>query len=111
MPKIGRYRIEYNSSSNQSWTAEIRCYNDADTTLVGCIRFYKQGVPIPADSSTGITLPILNYELSRFNDVVTLLRSEDYVDFGKGSYDSIGASVAGFALFTGGEFTGDLEVN
>jgi hypothetical protein len=72
MPKIGRYRIEYNSSSNQSWTAEIRCYNDADTTLVGCIRFYKQGVPIPADSSTGITLPILNVSFGEWEKIPRL---------------------------------------
>jgi hypothetical protein len=109
MPKIGRYRISYASSSDQSWSAEIRCYDAGDTILIGSIRFYKQGVAIPADSLPSGKI-IINYELSRFNDVVTLLRSEDYVSIDKSLYGSVGANVNAFALSTGGEFTGDLEV-
>jgi hypothetical protein len=109
MAKIGRYRISYASSSDQSWSAEIRCYDAGDAILIGSIRFYKQGVAVPADSISGGKI-ILNYELSRFNDVATLLRSEDIVNIDKVLYGSVGANVNAFALFTGGEFTGDLEV-
>lgn len=110
MPNIGRYRIAYASSSNQNWVAEIRCYDANDLNQIGAIRFYKQGVAIPADSSSS-GKPILNYELSRFNDVVTLLRSEDYVNIDNSFYGSLGTSVNAYGLYTGGEFTGDLEVN
>jgi hypothetical protein len=48
MPGVAAYVIDYNSSSNQPWQAEIRCWSSADTALhniTASVRFYEGTVP------------------------------------------------------------------
>jgi hypothetical protein len=115
MAQIKGYRISYFSSSNQPFVAEIRLWDDpnnnTEESQIGSIRFCKSGTTIPTDFHTENGRPVVYYELSRFNDVVTILRDENYAELLQVFYETIGVSVAGYAVMTGPEETGDMEVN
>ena len=78
MPQIRGYQVVYMSSNNHPWTAEIRCYEHPEDAREGTIIRFYDTTPIPHDASVN-GIPVLNYALHRFSDVVSILRDEDYV--------------------------------
>jgi hypothetical protein len=114
MPQIVSYRITYMSSSDHAWKAEIRCYgtSQGSDAVVALIRFFEEGVAIPADGWANNVVngvPIVNYALARFADVVTILRDENYASVNTFSYSSGGQNVKAWGVSTGAETTGDME--
>ena len=114
MAQVVSYRITYMSSSDHAWKTEIRCYGTAQGSgqIVALIRFYESQAAVPADGYVNNVLngvPIVNYTLARFADVVTILRDEDYVSVSTFSYSSGSDFVKAWGLSTGAETTGDME--
>ena len=108
------YRITYMSSGNVPWTAEIQCYESTDLLEreTALIRFYRDPNAIPSDGWVNDEVngvPIVNYPISSFGDIVTILRDEDYVTATTFSYNSGGTFVQGWGLSTGMEPTGDMD--
>jgi len=64
------YKIWYNSG--HPYEAHIYVYKG--TKYVGRIVFFKDGITIPPNAS--YPEPSIHYPLSRFNDVVNILREE-----------------------------------
>jgi hypothetical protein len=95
MPTIGAYVVTYASDSSQPWTAEIRCF--AELTVppgpeAAAIRFFPEGAQRPpSDNVAGV--PVINFPLAAFADVITILRSEQHISADKFFYTSPGASV------------------
>ena len=101
MPAVGGYVIEYLSNSSQPWRAEIRCFANTTVPLgpqVAAIRFYDTAPP--ASGNVG-GIPVVNYLLSRFSDVVTILRDESHVVVDHFFYLSTGQSVDGWGVSAG----------
>jgi hypothetical protein len=114
MPQVVSYRISYMSSSDHAWKAEIRCYgtSQGSDAPVALIRFFEPPAAIPADGWANNVVngvPIVNYSLARFADVVTILRDESYVSVNTFSYSTGGEFVKAWGLSTGAEPTGDME--
>lgn len=65
------YKIWY--SSGHPYDAHIYCYKEG--TYVGRFVFYKDGQNVPPNSNLP-SGPSLHYPLSRFNDIVSILRYE-----------------------------------
>ena len=107
MADVRGYRISYWSSSSVEWIAEIRCYDTANLIEVGnenaIIRFYEDPSKMPpdADKASASGLPVLNFALSRYADVIAILRDEDLVTAGQGAHSSAGVWVDGWGLSTG----------
>ena len=77
--EIETYRIWYTTGYLDPYgdktQAVIECYdNNGDT--IGAIRFYKDDGIIPANVLIWTDVPLLRYPLSRFNDIITILRYE-----------------------------------
>ena len=66
------YRVFYNSES-ESAEALIQCFNGAQ--IVGQIMFYKDGSKHPLNKTKNGIIG-LYYPISRFNDIITILRYE-----------------------------------
>jgi hypothetical protein len=108
------YRITYMSTSSVAWKAEIRCYGSTELSEpeVALIRFYLDPNTIPDDGWVGDNVngvPIVNYPLSAFEDIVTILRDEDYVTVTTFSYSSRGSWVEAWGVSSGMEDVGDME--
>jgi len=105
------------STSSVPWKAEIHCYstNELSGPEGALIRFYQDPNTIPPDgwvsesTTSSQWVPIVNYPLSSFEDIVTILRDEDYVSVNRFSYRSGGDWVQGWGLVTGMEQVGDME--
>jgi hypothetical protein len=69
---IDSYRCFY-LTSGYDYEAKINCYKN--NKLVGEIRFYKDDFNIPVSNIQDGILKI-NFPISRFNDVITILRYE-----------------------------------
>lgn len=65
------YRIWY--YSGHPYEALIYCYQG--TSYVGRIVFFKDGAPVP-DNANYASGPSIHYSLTRFDDVVSILRYE-----------------------------------
>ncbi len=59
--------------ADRTAAAQIHCY-DGDT-MVGMVQFFSSPDSVPANQLAG-EMVVVNYELSRFNDVASLLRTE-----------------------------------
>ncbi|TXG82135.1 MAG: hypothetical protein E6R12_12300 [Sphingomonadales bacterium] len=59
--------------ADRTAAAQIHCY-DGDT-MVGMIQFFSGADAVPANQLAG-DMVVINYEIARFNDVVSLLRTE-----------------------------------
>jgi len=108
------YRITYMSTSSVPWKAEIRCYGTTDLSgpEVALIRFYEDPNTIPSDGWVSDIIngvPIVNYPLSGFEDIVTTLRDEDYVTVTTFAYSSGNDWVQGWGVSSGMEEVGDME--
>jgi hypothetical protein len=93
MPAVGGYVIDYNCGSNQPWKAEIRCFTSTNIPLgneVAVVRFYDGAVPAPGKVGG---IPVVNYPISRFSDVVSIFRDEVHVVVDKFFYTSAGQAV------------------
>ena len=68
----------YSTSGTSKEAAYINCFNDKKEQ-VGSLRFFYDGAPLPANaiqtSPTAPTMAVMNYALSRFSNVLELLRS------------------------------------
>lgn len=75
---FNKYKVYYYSNeAEDGWQAYIDCYNDSK--YVGRLAFYKDAYSLPANgfsSPYGTPEPCFNFKLSRFNDVINLLREE-----------------------------------
>src|SRR5215813_2933487 len=114
MGQIVGYRITYMSTSSVAWKADIRCYGSTKVTdpMTALIRFYPDSAAIPADGWVNNKVngvPIVNYPLSRFNDIITILRDEDNVSVNTFSYLSGLDFVSGWGVSTGMEDVGDMD--
>ena len=72
-----RYTIHYiagKALQSKEPGADISCYSG--NNLVGLIRFFSDSTIIPENQRSADGTISLYYEMSRFNDVVTLLRYE-----------------------------------
>ena len=101
MPPVGGYVIIYSTRSSQPWKAEIQCF--ANTAIppvnqVALIRFYAKNPPA---SGVHGGIPIVNYPLSSFADVVSILRDEKYIDVDHFFYTSAGQPVDGWGVAGG----------
>jgi hypothetical protein len=116
--EIKSFRITHLSSSNVAWAADVRCYDVADPVRAGnppesvLIRFYSDGAAIPADGwvhdkVNGV--PLLNFPLSRYHEVMSTLSDTAYVSGTTFSY-SFGADyVQGWGISSGPGVTGDMN--
>jgi len=109
MPAVGGYVVEYFSSSSQPWKAEIRCYASTTVPLgpqVATIRFYD--TTPPASGLVG-GIPAVNYALSRFADVIAILRDENHVVVDHVFYTSAGQSVDAWGVSGGIAPAGEMQ--
>jgi hypothetical protein len=69
------YQVFYYTGNTQ-FQAVIQVY--AAGIFNGRIAFFPDGSPVPNGEiqPTGVKVPAINYPLSRFNDVITMLRFE-----------------------------------
>ncbi len=116
--QILSYRITHLSSSNVDWAADIRCYDVVDPVEAGnppenvVIRFFAKGQPVPADGWVGGKVngvPILNFPLSRWDEVVTTIRDTTYITGTTFSYDCGGEYVQGWGVSSGPGVTGSMD--
>ena len=116
--QILSFRITHLSSSNVAWAADIRCYDVADPVEAGnppenvLVRFYPEGEVIPADGwvhgqVNGV--PILNYPLSRYEEVITTLRDTTYISGTTFSYSFGDDYVQGWGISSGAGLAGDMN--
>jgi|SRR2546426_10826548 hypothetical protein len=101
MPAVGGYVVEYLSSSSQPWKAEIRCFATnaiPPVQQVAAIRFYD--TTPPASGLVG-GIPAVNYHLSRFSEVISILRDETHVVVDHVFYTSAGQSVDAWGVSGG----------
>jgi hypothetical protein len=109
---IDRYRLSYYAEGQvASEAAIVRCYQGSPEQVTGIIRFYPSGSAIPPSGNNTSGVPELQFPLSRFNDVMTTLRTEaPYITISQvAAYGDI-TGPPGWALLTGPESIGDLEV-
>jgi hypothetical protein len=114
MSQVIGYRIKYNSTSSVPWKAEILCYGSADLSgpEVALVRFYQDPNTIPNDGWVGNIVngvPIVNYPLSDFENIVTTFRDEDYISVTMRAYSSGDDWVQGWGVSSGMEEVGDME--
>lgn len=114
MPNVKGYRITYMSTSDAPWQADIRCYGSTDLRApeVALIRFFADPATIPADSWVGGQVngvPIVNYPLDRFSDVITMLRDDTYLGVDTFFYTSGYDPVKGWGISSGMEPIGDMN--
>jgi hypothetical protein len=87
--QIDRYIINYASSRNvthdppntefSTCTAYITCYNK-DNKFIGHLIFYDSDVvPVNEYFNPPPHSAIINYHISRFNDVINILRNEELI--------------------------------
>jgi hypothetical protein len=82
------YVIRYYSGAHIE--ASILCYKGP--AFVGRCRFFKDDGPIP-DNITLKSGPYINFSISRFNDVITILREEKPLYLGFDTNNNIGGVV------------------
>jgi hypothetical protein len=116
--EIASYRITHLSSSNVAWVTDVRCYDIPDPIEAGnptenvVIRFYPEGAAIPADGWAGGKvngIPIINFPLSRYDEVMTTIRDEKYVGGSDFSYTSGYDLVSGWGISTGPGQEGEMQ--
>jgi hypothetical protein len=78
---IGFYVVTYASEPNDKpWTAEILCYENQGpppSGVVGSVRFYRDPAAVPVSASVGTpAVPVVNFPLSSFSDVMSIFRNE-----------------------------------
>jgi hypothetical protein len=77
MANTTHYSLHYTAKSNKPWVAEINCYDqpngEAGGSRIATIRFFARNVP--GSGSVG-GLPVVNFSLARFADILAILRSE-----------------------------------
>jgi hypothetical protein len=99
-----RYIVYYFSSPSPAMVpqeAEIDCFSDTGVR-VGIIFFHPYNAPLPTNENT-ISGLYLHYALSRFSDIMTLLKEE------KPLYLNIDASTKLGYVATGIEAVGEQE--
>jgi hypothetical protein len=83
MANVTHYAIDYISSSDKPWAADINCYDqsqgEAGGSRIATLRFYRGAVP--ASGQVG-GLAVVNFPLARFADVIAILREEQDIFVG-----------------------------
>ena len=101
MAFVTHYIIDYLGKSNKPWVASINCYDqdqgEAGGQRIATVRFFEGAVPA---SGTVGGLPVVNFPLTRFGDVVGIFRNEGRISVNhfSGGPDSITAD--GISTFT-----------
>lgn len=72
---IDRYWI-YHFSASASRSAGILCYMPASNSPNAQLRFWRDGVDIPADTCSADGVPFLNFSAYQFQEIIETLRRE-----------------------------------
>jgi hypothetical protein len=116
--EIRSFRVTHLSSSDVDWAADVRCYDVSNPVEAGnppesvLIRFYPDGKAVPADGwvygkVNGV--PLINFSLSRFDEVMSTLRDTAYVSGTTFSYSFGEHYVSGWGISSGPGLVGDMN--
>ena len=101
MANVTHYAIDYIGTSDKPWAASINCYDqpegEAGGSRIAVVRFYRGSVP--ASGQVG-GVPVVNFPLARFADVISIFRQEQRIFVGHefGGPDAI--TMDGITTFT-----------
>jgi hypothetical protein len=101
MANVAHYAINYTSESDKPWVASINCYDqpegEAGGRRIATLRFFDGAVPA---SGTVDGAELVNFPLSRFADVVAILRNETRIFVGRSSGGPDNETSEGISSFT-----------
>jgi hypothetical protein len=87
MADVTHYSTNYMSKSNKPWIADINCYDqpqgEAGGSRIATLRFFARA-PVPASGQIG-SVPVVNFALARFSDVIAILRDDERIFVGHSS--------------------------
>jgi hypothetical protein len=99
---VTHYSTHYLAKSDKPWIADINCYDqpqgEAGGHRIAAVRFFVT-TPVPASGAVG-GIPVINFPLARFADVISIFRDEKSIDVNHFSGGPDNMTSDGISYFT-----------